>query len=490
MNKKELLIILSLISTSAFSQLGLFNEGGDGLIFHIGQDDAVQAESDITNLTGATIEFENGGTPALALKGNFLNSTSGTYTLGTETIEFNGAALQSADFGGDDIYGLLTNNASNISIDRHVTITGSLDYSTGHLISTTSAYPTIETTGVTTGADDDSHNNGPIAKNFDATTEFTYPVGNGTNYRYSTFTPASASAVTIRSTYYGAAYADYSYNAPIYKISRTEYWDMYRTSGAINGVVSLSWDTESGGVTTIADLLIAYYDGTDWTTAGGNNHTGNTTAGDVESNADWSIYDRYFTLATSSADNALPVELTRFEAEKEKKTARLEWETTAEINSDYFSIQKSTNGIDFTEISQVGAAGTSTETVSYYNYDFNPLIGKNYYKLVIIDQDGTSEESKIRVVQFDGNGRENLAMNIFPNPAQSVANFNYTAPEDGIYYIKVFSITGKLVYSANVLGVVGKGQFNLNVSTFESGKYIVQFLSPSGEVINNSIGKI
>jgi hypothetical protein len=490
MNKYLLLSILSLATTSVFSQLELFNEGGSSLTFYIGQSQTVQAEGDVSNGTGATMQFEAAGTPLLKLKGNFANHTSGVYTLGTEQIEFNGSSLQTADFGGDNIYGMKTSNSSNVQIDRHVTITGSLEYSTGDVISTTSAYPTIETTGSVTGADDDSHNFGPIAKNFNSTTEFSYPIGDGTAYRYSTFTPASTSALTMRSMYYGSTYPDITYNAPIYKVSQTEYWDMYRTSGAINGVVTLSWDTESGGVTTLADLLVAYYDGTDWNSAGGNNPTGTTASGDVESDAAWSVYDKFFTLATSSSDNALPVELVKFEAEKENETTRLEWETAAEINSDYFSIQKSTNGIEFTEFDQVSAAGLSTEAVSYYSYDFTPSAGNNYYKLVAIDLDQTFEESDVKVVNFTAAEDIELSMKIYPNPTRSVANFNFDAPEDGIYGIKIFNIVGKLVYSANVIGVIGNGEFSINVSTFESGKYFIQLASPSGEIINNSIEKI
>lgn len=491
MSKKLLSILLLSLTTAGFSQLELFNEGGNGLTFYIGQDNVVQAEGDVTNGTGATIAFEAAGTPTLGLKGDFLNSTSGTYTLGTERIEFNGSSLQSADFGGDNIYSLLTDNSADISVDRNVTIEGSLDYSTGDIISTTSAYPTIATTGGVTGADDDSHNSGPIAKDFNSTTEFTYPVGDGTTYRYSTFTPASTSAVTMRSTYYNGKFTDRSYNAPIYKVSRVEYWDMFRTSGSVDGVVSLSWEnTASGGVGTYTDLLVAYFDGADWNSAGGNNHTGSNASGDVESDAAWSTYDKYFILATSTADNPLPVELTRFEAEKEAEVVRLEWETASEINSDYFSVQKSTNGIDFEEITQIGAAGNSVETVSYYCYDFDPAVGNNFYKLINVDQDATSEESDVKVVNFKESGTEELTMSLFPNPTQSVANFNYVTPEDGIYSIKVFDIAGKLVYSANVVGVAGNGTFNINVSTFEAGKYIVQFVSPANEVINTSMEKL
>lgn len=490
MKKSLLLIVVICSSLYSKSQVALYNEGGDGLTFYIGQDDVVQVESDVTNGAGATIEFENGGTPTLGLTGNFLNSTSGTYTLGTEKIEFNGSVLQTADFGGDNLYGLRTLNSENVQIDRHATIEGDLEFGTGDVNSSTSAYITLETSASASSVDDDGHNNGPIAKKFDAATEFTYPVGDGTDYRYATYTPENTSAVTMRSTYYGDKFTDWSYNAPIYKISRTEYWDMYRTSGTTDGIVTLSWDAKSGGVGTLADLVVAYYDGADWNSAGGNNPTGNTTAGDVESDASWSIYDKYFTLATISNDNTLPVELTKFEAIKENGNVRVDWETESEINSDYFSVQKSNNGYSFSEIDQVKAAGTSTENLEYFSYDYNPQLGNNYYKLINFDNDGTSEESSVRVINFNENGDANLTLNIYPNPTVSNATFSFYAPEEGLFDLKIYSITGNLVYKGRIMGPVGTNNFNLNLTTFESGKYIVRLISPSGVVINSSVEKI
>lgn len=492
MIKKLLLCIFTGTTLSTIGQLELYNKGTSLTLF-IGQNQVVQAEGDVTNAASATLEFENGGTPNLKLKGNFVNSTSGIYTYGTEKVEFNGSALQTADFGNDDIYGMKTSNASNVQMDRHATIVGDLELNTGHVISTTSAYITIDAGATASGADDDSHNFGPIAKTYSASdgAEFTYPVGDGSSYRYSTFTPASASDVTMRSMYYGTKYPDWSYNAPLYKISRAEYWDMYRTSGSIDGVVTLSWDTpESGTIATPSNLVVAHYDGADWNSAGGNNHTGNTTAGDVESDAAWSTYNRFFTIGTTTSDNTLPVELTTFKVEKENENVRLNWETESEINSDYFGVLKSTNGYEFVEIDQVQAAGTSTENLNYFSYDYDPQIGNNYYKLINHDIDGSTEESTVRVINFNENGEANLSLNIYPNPTRSNASFSFYATTEGLYSLKIFSITGNLVYSGNVMGPKGTNEFNLNLTAYESGKYFVQLISPDGTVINSSIEKI
>lgn len=486
---RNLRFLFCLISLKVTSQIGLYNKG-TSLTLYVGQNDVVQVNGDVTNLTGATLQFETGGTPTMGLTGNFSNSTSGIYTLGTEKIEFNGSTLQSADFGGDDIYGLRTNNSADVSIDRHVTITGDLEYSTGHTISTTSAHPTLETTATVTGASDAAHSNGPIAKNFDAASEFTFPVGDGTDYRYNTFTPASTSAVTIRTQYYGTKYPDKSTIAPLYKVSQVEHWDIYRTSGTTDGVVTLSWDAKSGGVGDITDLVVAYFDGTDWNSAGGNNPTGNTAAGDVESDAAWSIYDKYFTLATITLDNTLPVELVKFDAKKENETVRLDWETASEINSNYFSVLKSPNGIDFQEIDQINSAGESTELQYYFSYDYNPFQGTNYYKLKNIDNDGSQQDSEVKMINFTNETLVSLSTKIYPNPSRNHTNFEFISDEEGIFNIQILDITGKLVYTNRILGPIGTNTFSINIDLFESGKYLVNLISPTGNITTTSLEKI
>ncbi len=492
MIKKIFTLYFASASYFLSAQLDLYNSGG-GLTFYVGQSHIVQAEGNFDNAASATIQFENGGTPDFRLKGNFTNSTSGTYTLGTEKIRFNGSSLQLADFGGDDIYGIYTDNSNNVQIDRNVNVTGDVEFGTGDIISTTSAYITIGTSGTATGADDDSHNFGPIAKNFTSTSEFTFPIGDGTTYRYSAFTPTSASSVTMRSMYYGSKYPfSMRRNSPIYKVSQLEYWDMYRTSGSTTGTVKLSWDTNSD-VSDVADMSVAFNNGTStswWEDAGSNSPTGTTSAGYVSSNATWDDFNVYFTLATTTADNPLPVELVKFLAAGNGTTVDILWQTSAEINSDYFSVLKSTDGVNFEEIAQVPAAGRSNSLIDYSSIDTEPIIGTNYYKLVNYDFDGTFEESDVKVVYYAGEDEGEFSANIYPNPVNSEANFDFIAAEEGKYSLKIFSINGAMVYTSDLLAVQGLNSFKLNMDLYYSGKYIVQIISPKEKVITSSIKKI
>jgi len=85
----------------------------------------------------------------------------------------------------------------------------------------------------------------------------------------------------------------------------------------------------------------------------------------------------------------LPIELLSFKGRPEKDRVMLSWETATETNNDYFTIEKSLDGVSWEPIGTVPGAGTSLFTNTYEFPDFHPDIGTNYYRLSQTDYDGT-----------------------------------------------------------------------------------------------------
>ncbi|MBS1658446.1 MAG: hypothetical protein JST18_10180 [Bacteroidetes bacterium] len=96
----------------------------------------------------------------------------------------------------------------------------------------------------------------------------------------------------------------------------------------------------------------------------------------------------------------LPVELTSFNGKQEGSTNVLTWETSSELNNDYFSIERSVDGNTFYEIGRLKGAGNSTSLNEYVFYDEYPGEGTNYYRLKQIDTDGSFEYSN--AIAIDG----------------------------------------------------------------------------------------
>lgn len=101
-----------------------------------------------------------------------------------------------------------------------------------------------------------------------------------------------------------------------------------------------------------------------------------------------------------SATNTIPfpVELVYFKGEKNKEYNKIEWQTYSEINNDYFTLEKSNDGINWSPITKMSGAGTTIESNSYYYKDYNRLKRLNYYRLKQTDYDGGSETFNVVVI--------------------------------------------------------------------------------------------
>jgi hypothetical protein len=116
---------------------------------------------------------------------------------------------------------------------------------------------------------------------------------------------------------------------------------------------------------------------------------------------------------TISWEKPLPVKLVNFVAQLESNVAILAWSTAQEENSDYFEVQHSIDAKHWTALGRVTAEGESSvhKGYGYEHADLNG--GLNYYRLKMVDKDGTFAMSLIRTLRLDNSGHVSL----YPNPA-------------------------------------------------------------------------
>ena len=114
----------------------------------------------------------------------------------------------------------------------------------------------------------------------------------------------------------------------------------------------------------------------------------------------------------------LPVEVSAFTATAAGPTAvRLAWATASEKNSARFEVERSANGRDFERIGTVAAAGSSSSARTYALLDARLPVGAAllYYRLRLVDLDGTFSYSPVRTIQLPDSPTHQLTL--FPNPA-------------------------------------------------------------------------
>ncbi|MDQ6480544.1 DUF6923 family protein [Dyadobacter sp. LHD-138] len=182
--------------------------------------------------------------------------------------------------------------------------------------------------------------------------------------------------------------------------------------------------------------------------------------------------------------NPLPVTLVRFTAKKgERNAVMLDWATTAEINSEQFEVQHSTNGKNWDMIKTIAASGES-KTVKNYMYTHDtPVNGLNYYRLKMIDQDATYAFSRIVSISFEG--EHNL--NVYPNPVSDLLQI-INVNKQLIKSVEIIDIAGKIVYLSSsergLSDIVSKG---VDISKLPSGAYVVRVSGINGILSTSKI---
>jgi hypothetical protein len=173
---------------------------------------------------------------------------------------------------------------------------------------------------------------------------------------------------------------------------------------------------------------------------------------------------------TGSVESALPVKLNFFKASRIGEGASLFWNVEQEINFKEYVVETSTDGVNYKAIGAVAAANSKK-----YEFKVAKLQeGKNYFRLKLVDLDGTFEYSKVEVL--DNKVIKNNFV-VFPNPVVSQLQFNWNA--EGLYRYQILSLDGKQFK----IGTVLKGINVIDMSNMPAGNYIIDVIDAKGAIV-------
>jgi sugar lactone lactonase YvrE len=162
---------------------------------------------------------------------------------------------------------------------------------------------------------------------------------------------------------------------------------------------------------------------------------------------------------------ALPLNITAFSANTINQNIKTEWQTASEQNTDYFIIQRSTDGISFTDIGTLKAIGSGANKYAFT--DKNPNNGINYYRLQNVDKDGSFTYSKV----VNANINDKKYFSISPNPASDFAIINFGKTVEKATLL-VCDITGKVLITQTIPG--NSNTYKLNIQTLTNGFYVIR----------------
>jgi hypothetical protein len=330
-----------------------------------------------------------------------------------------------------------------------------------------------------TGMSNSSYVSGAVRKIGDE--NFVFPVGKNGYYA-----PIRITAPAI-TDYFTAEYFNINPNAVGYNVSsvgaglhhvsQCEYWTLVPSPSATNETVRLYWDTpRSCGVTNTSELRIAGWNGTQWINGGNVTLIGgsNNTAGGLTTNVAFSNSATVFTLASTTANNPLPIELLEFKAQFVNSYININWKTATELNNDFFTVEKSLDGKQWRKLATLDGAGTSNVPLSYSYDDLGPTRGIQYYRLVQTDFDGTSTTSNIISVHVD----ENLAGDfiIHPNPTNDEVTISIRIDKNS-FLVKLVDIHGRIVKE---IPLKNQNEITFSVLDLPRGVYVVEISSAAG----------
>ena len=164
---------------------------------------------------------------------------------------------------------------------------------------------------------------------------------------------------------------------------------------------------------------------------------------------------------------ALPIVLSSFRADVTDEKVSIQWTTASEIDNDYFSVERSENGHDFTSIIQIDGAGNSTAELNYSAADEHPLFGTSYYRLKQTDFDGRASWSQTASIKIE----KTPQLSIYPNPADNYFIISYEGVRS--FSVVITSVTGNTFYERKN----NAGETRISAQDFPKGIYYVKVYS-------------
>ncbi len=230
------------------------------------------------------------------------------------------------------------------------------------------------------------------------------------------------------------------------------------------------------------------------TTAGGSTAKGRfnfTTAVNNQAVAVWyenrgTEYRGYAQNITGAGTTGpLPVRLSGLSAVRKGTQIDVSWKTVTEANNSGFYVQRSNDGINFTDLNFVRSKainGYSNEPLQYTLIDFAPEKGNNYYRLRQTDKDGKATYSLVVLVKETAEAGLFIT-GIYPNPVKSILNFSVNTITTGLTFLQITDLKGHILKQQQLQLQTGSTALQMDVDHLPAGSYFLRMVTGSQTVI-------
>ena len=176
----------------------------------------------------------------------------------------------------------------------------------------------------------------------------------------------------------------------------------------------------------------------------------------------------------------LPVLLSSFNATLQNRKVVLDWTTSMEQNNKYFTVEKSTDAINFNFLARINSSGNSNSAVNYQAVDYAPADGYNYYRLSQTNNDDKITYFDVKKIYYKGGYSFTYGVSTLANGI----NININSSKNDNMKLRITDVMGREFKKD--LFVLNAGITNKNY-TLAEGTYIIQLSNSNNETINNKI---
>lgn len=421
-------------------------------------------------------------------KGNRNFSSKATYTYNGGAEQETGNALPSV------VYALIVNNEGNCNLQSGVSVSNLLNLEAGKIFTGKN----ILTLGInTTETGSLKKGNGYVVGNLrrwvgqNTTGKIEFPIGNNNteNSAVLNFTqsPSQGGAITCNLgignvNKMGLPMTD---GGEVCLNAGYAYWNFTPDNGFSGGVFDLSLSAAGfPGIQNSDKLHISQRENlySPWRSIGKHEKSTGTNENAVAIRKD--VKELGVFGITSGSANSLPTDMVYFTARTKNQQVELSWEMACEMNNEYFAVERSDNGTDFTSISTLKGAGNSQRQQNYQYTDYKPLAGTAYYRLRQVSFDGKSTFSNTERVLVKSREATASSVNIQkvgPNPFNSMVTAEYYAETNGDVAVEILTTDGKTMYKTYQYALKGYNTFTFNKgSSLKPGDYMIRLSNANG----------
>jgi hypothetical protein len=189
------------------------------------------------------------------------------------------------------------------------------------------------------------------------------------------------------------------------------------------------------------------------------------------------------------AGATVPITLSSFNARlANNETSVLSWNTQSEINANRYEIERSENAINFTKRGNVTAIGSPTRSQDYtYNDALNTSASKVYYRLKMIENDGSYKYSSVVTLKLKDAG---TTINTYPNPFASNIKIDIVSQIEEVGHVKLIAIDGRVVTQFDVKLTKGNNAIQINsLESLPKATYTVEVSSATKKLTKRVVKK-